>query len=259
MAMTRKPPPAELTTGAEVALTGVTKTFRLGGGQHLRAVDDLTLTINAGTAVALTGPSGSGKSTLLHLIGAIEGADVGTVQVDGRDLAGRSRAELADYRRRIGFVFQRYNLLPALTAQDNVASPVLPYRTRYDKSARARELLAAVGLAGRETDLPSRLSGGQQQRVAIARALMVKPRLLLADEPTGNLDSDTGREILDLLLRLRDEHNLTIVFATHDASIAARADRIVRLIDGRIVDDVEVPSALPADRLLHRISGLDIG
>lgn len=257
--MMTRAPLTEITTGAEVALSGVTKTFRLGDGQHLAAVDDVTLTVPAGTAVALTGPSGSGKSTLLHLIGAIERADAGTVRIDGRDLAGRSRAELADYRRRVGFVFQRYNLLPALTAQDNVASPVLPYRTSYDKAGRARELLTAVGLAGRESDLPSRLSGGQQQRVAIARALMVGPTLLLADEPTGNLDSDTGREILDLLLRLRDEHDLTIILATHDVSIASRADRIVRLLDGRMIDDLKVPSALPADRLLHRISGLDSG
>lgn len=250
---------ATTSTGASVVVTGVRKTFRLGGGQRLQAVDDVTLTVEPGSVVALAGPSGSGKSTLLHLIGAIERPDGGAVVVDGRDLARRSRGELADYRRSVGFVFQRYNLLPALTAQDNVVAPVLPYRTAYDKQARSRELLAAVGLAGRENALPSRLSGGQQQRVAIARALMGEPQLVLADEPTGNLDSTTSQEILDLLLGLRRERNLTVILATHDATVASRADRLVRLLDGRIVDDVAVPSSLPADPLLDRIRTFDAG
>ncbi|HEX8511172.1 MAG TPA: ATP-binding cassette domain-containing protein, partial [Propionibacteriaceae bacterium] len=130
-----------------------------------------------------------------------------------------------------------YNLLPALTALDNVLAPVLPHRTPYDKHARAAELLAAVGLAGREKSLPSRLSGGQQQRVAIARALINTPRLLLADEPTGNLDSSTGTDILRLLLDLRDQHGMTIMLATHDPAIAGRADRLIRMRDGAILDD----------------------
>ncbi len=248
-----------LATGASVVVTGVRKTFRLGGGQQVRAVDDVTLAVEPGSVVALTGPSGSGKSTLLHLIGAIERPEQGTVIVDGRDLATRSRGELADYRRQVGFIFQRYNLLPALTAQDNVMAPVLPYRTTYNKQTRAKELLAAVGLAGRETSLPSQLSGGQQQRVAIARALIGQPRLVLADEPTGNLDSGTGQEILDLLLALRDEHGLTILIATHDTTVASRAGRLVRLLDGRIVGDLAVPDALPGDQLLNRIGRLDSG
>jgi putative ABC transport system ATP-binding protein len=160
------------------------------------------------------------------------------------------------YRRRIGFVFQRCHLLPALTVLDNVAAPLLPYRTDFDKLDRARELLDGVGLAGRENALPSELSGGQQQRVAIARALMNNPVLLLADEPTGNLDSQTGGEIIDLLLDLRERHSMTMLVATHDQVIASRCDRIVRLLDGRIVDDVTVdPSA--HEQVLDRISRIE--
>ena len=207
--------------------------------------------------VAVTGPSGSGKSTLLHLIGAIEEADSGVVTVDGQRLDRLSRSRLADYRRGIGFVFQRYHLLPALTALDNVMAPVLPYRAGYDKVARASRLLASVGLAGREDALPSRLSGGEQQRLAIARALMGEPRLLLADEPTGNLDSTTGAEILALLLDLRDRHRMTVLLATHDPQIASQADRLVRLRDGRVIDDVEVPAASSREHALRRVRRLD--
>jgi ABC-type lipoprotein export system ATPase subunit len=144
------------------------------------------------------------------------------------------------YRRTVGFVFQRYNLLPALTALDNIIAPVLPYRTRWDKRARARDLLVAVGLAGREGSLPSRMSGGEQQRIAIARALINTPALLLADEPTGNLDSGNAAEILDLLARLRAEHDMTIVLVSHDPQIAARAERLIRLRDGAVIDDIQL-------------------
>ncbi len=249
--------PAPEPSAAAVEVVNVVKTFPLGGGERLRAVDDVTLTIQAGTVVALTGPSGSGKSTLLHLVGAIERPDSGTITADGQQLTGLSRARLADYRRHVGFVFQRYHLLPALTALDNVLTPVLPYRTLYDKVARAGELLTAVGLAGRENALPSRLSGGQQQRVAIARALISQPHLLLADEPTGNLDSTTGAEILTLLLDLRQQHGMTILLATHDQQVASRADRLIRLRDGHIIDDLQVPAAQPPGNILERISGLD--
>ena len=153
--------------------------------------------------------------------------------VGGRSLGLLSRRELAAHRRRIGFVFQRFNLLPALTVVDNVMAPVLPYRVPFDKRARAYALLAAVGLEGRETSLPSRLSGGQQQRVAIARALINEPPIVLADEPTGNLDSRTGAGIVDLLLDLRAERGMTVVLATHDTQVAARCDRVVRLLDWR--------------------------
>jgi putative ABC transport system ATP-binding protein len=154
-------------------------------------------------------------------------------------------------------VFQRYHLSPALTALDNVMAPVLPYRAGYDKVARASRLLASVGLAGREDALPSRLSGGEQQRLAIARALMGEPRLLLADEPTGNLDSTTGAEILALLLDLRDRHRMTVLLATHDPQIASQADRLVRLRDGRVIDDVEVPAASSREHALRRVRRLD--
>jgi len=158
------------------------------------AAEDVTISVGAGEFVALTGASGSGKSTLLHIIGAIERPDSGTVVMDGTTVTALRGSALAGYRRGVGFVFQRYNLLPALTALDNVIAPVLPRRTGWDKRDRGRELLAAVGLAGREESLPARMSGGEQQRVAIARALVSTPKVLLADEPTGNLDSQNGRE-----------------------------------------------------------------
>ena len=168
-----------------------------------------------------------------------------------------SRREQVDYRRRIGFVFQRFHLLPALSALDNVAAPLLPYRTDFDKHKRARALLAAVGLPGREASLPAELSSGQQQRVAIARALIGEPILLLADEPTGNLDSQTGSEIVELLLQLRDDHGMTVIVATHDPLIASRCDQISRLLDGHILDTLTVPPAADPGTLLERISRMD--
>ncbi|MFI6260858.1 ABC transporter ATP-binding protein [Micromonospora sp. NPDC051006] len=237
----------EATTGSTVRTLGLTRQFR-AGAERLTAVDDVSLEITAGSVVALTGPSGSGKSTLLHLIGAIEQADSGTVTVDDVEITALRRAALARYRQRVGFVFQRYHLLPALTVLDNVIAPVLPQRGRADHATRARELLDAVGLAGRERAMPSQLSGGEQQRVAIARALMGAPGLLLADEPTGNLDSTTSAQILDLLLDLRERHGMTILLATHERSIAARCDRLVRLGDGSVVEDLDLTEGEdPAD------------
>jgi putative ABC transport system ATP-binding protein len=223
--------------GAEVSFSSVSKTYRTGAGLPVRALAEITLDIPAGQAVALTGRSGSGKSTLLHLAGAMDTPDSGTLTVDGNDLGTMSDKQRTLYRRGVGFVFQRFHLLPALTACDNVAAPVLPFRTGYDKRAKARGLLAAVGLAGREHDLPSRLSGGQQQRVAIARALVGDPRLLLADEPTGNLDSATGAEVLDLLFILHRDRGLTLILATHDPAVAARCDRVIQLQDGAVSTD----------------------
>jgi putative ABC transport system ATP-binding protein len=184
-------------TGTAVHVEGLSKTYRTGG-TAIVAVNDLSVSISADSVVAVTGPSGSGKSTLLQIVGGLERADSGEISVDGRRLSGLSRRHITAYRRTVGFVFQRYHLLPTLTALDNVIAPVLPYRTPYKKNDRAIQLLSAVGLAGREASLPSQLSGGEQQRVAIARALMNAPSLLLADEPTGNLDSRTGAEIIDL-------------------------------------------------------------
>ncbi|MEU7930338.1 ABC transporter ATP-binding protein [Micromonospora echinofusca] len=245
----------ETTTGSTVRVAGLVRRFG-AGPQQVTAVDDVSLEIPAGTVVALTGPSGSGKSTLLHMIGAIEQVDAGTITVDEREITALGRAALTRYRQRVGFVFQRYHLLPALTVLDNVTAPVLPRRGRADHAARARELLDAVGLAGRERALPAQLSGGQQQRVAIARALMGSPGLLLADEPTGNLDSATGGQILDLLLDLRDRHVMTILLATHERAVAARCDRLVRLGDGRVVEDVDLTDGEDPAATFRRAAGL---
>jgi putative ABC transport system ATP-binding protein len=239
---------------AAIALEGVTRRYVVDEAQAITALDGVTLEVAESAVMALSGPSGSGKSTLLHLIGALDRPDEGTVAVGGRTLGGLSRRELAAHRRRVGFVFQAFHLLPALTALDNVMAPVLPYRVGFDKEARARELLAAVGLGGRETSLPSRLSGGQRQRVAIARALINDPAVVLADEPTGNLDSRTGEEIVDLLLELRAQHGTTIMLATHDSQVAARCDRVVRLRDGRVVDDVDVRDAADVEATMGRLA-----
>lgn len=241
--------------GAAVSVAGVVKRFQAGGTEVV-AVNQVDLEVAPGSMTAVTGPSGSGKSTLLHLLGAIERADAGTITVDGSELTARTRRGLTAYRRGVGFVFQRYHLLPALTALDNVLAPVLPYRVGYDRAARARELLAAVGLADRERSLPSQLSGGQQQRVAIARALVAHPNLLLADEPTGNLDSRTGDGILDLLVALQRVHGMTVLVATHAQEVAARCHRMVRLRDGAVVEDMDLTSGEPPETTLSRVGGL---
>jgi len=243
-------------TGFALHLAGVNKTYRPGNAELITAVDDASLDLAAGGTAALTGPSGSGKSTLLHLLGAIDAPDSGAIEVGGTAITSLSRGRLAAYRATIGFVFQRFHLLPALSARDNVIAPALPRRRRlpFDPAARAQQLLDAVGLGDRAGALPSQLSGGQQQRVAIARALIMQPGLLLADEPTGNLDSATGAEIIDLLLALNAEHGTTLVIATHDPAIAERCQRVIRMRDGRITgqppvsandDDPAANRALP--------------
>jgi putative ABC transport system ATP-binding protein len=220
--------------GYDVHMEGVSKTYHPAAELVVTALADVSLSIEAGEAVAIMGPSGSGKSTLLHVVGAMDAPDSGRIVVGGREVSGLSRGEQSDYRRTIGFVFQRFHLLPALTVLDNVAAPLLPYRTDFDKFERSRELLEAVGVGGRAGSLPSRLSGGQQQRVAIARALINNPGLLLADEPTGNLDSATGAEVMTLLLELRESRGMTVLVATHDHSVAARCDRVVEIADGSV-------------------------
>lgn len=245
--------------GFGIELSGVTKRFPSPEGEAIVAVDSVDLQVEPGDALGLMGPSGSGKSTLLHVIGAMETADEGRVRVADLEVDALSGRDQARYRRTIGFVFQRFHLLAALNVLDNVVAPVLPYRTTYDKFARGAELLEAVGLNGKERRLSSRLSGGEQQRVAIARALINDPGLLLADEPTGNLDSTTGAEIVHLLLDLRVERGMTLIVATHDPAVASRCDRIVRLQDGRIVEDFAVPHGAQADEILNRITGLDPG
>jgi putative ABC transport system ATP-binding protein len=237
-------------------LRGVSKRYGTGTGGQVTAAADVTFTIESGAFVAITGASGSGKSTMLHMIGAIERPDSGVIISNDTDVTALRGSALADYRRTVGFVFQRYNLLPGLTVLDNVTAPVLPYRTGWDKRQRARDLLAAVGLAGRERSLPSRMSGGEQQRIAIARALINTPALLLADEPTGNLDSANAADLLDLLARLRAEHDMTIILASHDPQIAARAERLIRLRDGAVVDDIQLTGDRPVQDLIRHISQL---
>ena len=227
--------------GARVSLAEVTKSYRLGDGSQLLAADHVTLEIAAGERVALVGASGSGKSTLLHLMGAVDVPDAGVIAVDDLTITGLGRRALADYRAGIGFIFQHFHLLPALTLLDNVCAPLIGRRFAGDKRVRGRELLDAVGLGGRASAFPSQLSGGQQQRVAIARALVAEPRLLLADEPTGNLDSATAAEILDLLEDLHHQLGMTTVIATHDAGVAASCGRVIRIEDGRA--HVDQPAA----------------
>jgi putative ABC transport system ATP-binding protein len=241
---------------AAIELRGVAKSYGIGKDQSVRAADDVTLSIDSGTFVALTGASGSGKSTVLHLIGALERPDAGTIVVGGTDVTALHGGALAAYRRTVGFVFQRYNLLPALTALDNVIAPVLPYKTPFNKRERGRDLLAAVGLAGREQSMPARMSGGEQQRVAIARALINNPSVLLADEPTGNLDSGNAGEILELMSALRRQQPMTTILATHDPQVAARCERLVRLRDGAVVDDIDLTGGYPAEEMIRRVGQL---
>jgi len=257
MDSSQTPVAGQIGRGASVTVEGVSKRYRIGETEIV-ALDGVSLTFPAGAVVGITGPSGSGKSTLLHVTGAMDEPDEGRIVVDGFEVTALDRKAKVDYRRRIGFVFQRFHLLPALSAQDNVAAPLLPFRKlEFDKFEKAKDLLHAVGLGGREDSLPSRLSGGQQQRVAIARALINDPILLLADEPTGNVDSSTAAEIMELLLRLRDERGMTILVATHDPLIASRCDRIVRLLDGRVLDEVEVAPGEEPEAVLERISRIE--
>lgn len=223
------------TTAVSVRMDDVSRRY-VTDGAAIEALDEVTLEIPAGQVVGIAGPSGSGKSTLLHLVGAMDDPDDGTVLVGELDLGRLSNRAKADYRRTIGFVFQQFHLLPALTVLDNVVAPLIPYRVSFDKQTRARELLDNLGLGDKHRATPSKLSGGQQQRVAIARALINSPGLVLADEPTGNLDSTTGQQILDLLIERRDTHGTTTVITTHDPRVMERCDRIIRLADGRIVD-----------------------
>lgn len=220
----------------------------------MTSLSDISLAIAPGEIVAVTGPSGAGKSSLLQLIGGLDIPDSGRIVVDGTDIAELSGKHSAYFRGTVGFVFQRYHLLRNLSALDNVITPVLPLRVDFDKHKRGQELLAAVGLTDQAAVPARELSGGQQQRVAIARALVNRPRLLLADEPTGNLDSRTGEEILDLLTELQAEHGSTMLLATHDSTVASQCQRVVGLRDGRVVSDRELPGADP-DSTLRRISG----
>lgn len=223
---------------ALIRLQAATKRYRMGE-RWVDALRGVSLEIASGEFVALIGASGSGKSTLLHLIGGLDRPTEGEVWVDGADLAQAAEAALTAHRRlRVGFIFQRFELLPRLTALENVAAPLMFVGIApAERRARAEALLAQVGLSARADHLPSQLSGGEQQRVAIARALINRPAILLADEPTGNLDSATGAEIMALLARLNREQGVTLLVVTHDPDIAAFSHRVVRLKDGQIMSD----------------------
>jgi putative ABC transport system ATP-binding protein len=226
------------TRDAVYDLRGVSRTYALGSAR-VHAVRDVDLALAAGESVAIVGPSGSGKTTLLQLLGALDRPTAGELLFEGRDIARLGDRALSELRlEALGFVFQQFNLIPTLTAAQNVELALAPRSTaRAERRARVVGLLESVGLAERADHIPGKLSGGEQQRVAIARALANDPHVLLADEPTGNLDSTTGAEIMDLLLSLSgDEQRRTVVVVTHDAEVAARAERIVRMRDGRIVD-----------------------
>jgi putative ABC transport system ATP-binding protein len=218
-------------------LRGVERRY-LKGSAEVRAVHDLDLDIEPGEFVSLEGPSGSGKSTLLQLLGGLDTPTAGTVMFDGKDLSRARDRTLTDIRsQRIGFIFQQFNLIPTLTAADNVAIAIPPGKmSKRQRRERSSELLAGVGLELRLHHLPSRLSGGEQQRVAIARALANNPEVIVADEPTGNLDSENAGELMDLLARMRDERQVTIIVATHDPEVSRHAKRHIRMRDGAIVD-----------------------
>jgi putative ABC transport system ATP-binding protein len=225
---------------AAIRCEDVVKTYEEG---RIRALNGTSLAVAPGEFVAVVGPSGCGKSTLLHLVAALDRPDSGTIVVAGHDLARERR--LDHYRaRHVGMVFQLHNLLPTLSALENVQVPMFELDVRSsERDARARRLLDLVELTGRERNRPPQLSGGERQRVAIARALANEPTILLADEPTGSLDSEAGRNVLDLLGRIRDERGTTLVLVTHDQTIAARADRIVRMLDGRLDTTTTTPAA----------------
>jgi putative ABC transport system ATP-binding protein len=222
-----------------VEVKGVTKSYAARGQLATPALQGVDLVIEKGEFMALAGPSGSGKTTLLNLIGALDVPTAGTIKVEGRDLAGLSRAAQADMRRdRIGFVFQAYNLIPVLTAMENAeyvlqlkGTPLAARRTRVT------ELFDRLGLQGFLDARPPKMSGGQQQRVAVARAIASEPAVVLADEPTANLDQATGRGLVTLMRELNRERGITFVFSTHDPMVLEQADRVVRLVDGKVASD----------------------
>ncbi len=219
-----------------IELKNVTRTYKLGD-EVLNALDDVSFSVNEGDFVAITGPSGSGKSTLANIIGGLDHPDSGSVMVDGNELNHTRDAKLSSYRNHhIGFVFQSFNLQGNNTALENVMLPLVFARMKHkERKARAQECLEAVGLGDRLKHRPTQLSGGQRQRVAIARALAVKPKIIIADEPTGNLDSGKGQEIIKLLKEL-NKQGITLLIITHDMNVARQAGRIVEIHDGKIAE-----------------------
>jgi putative ABC transport system ATP-binding protein len=243
---------AEARAGAGVApaaveAMGLTRSLPLGG-EDVRILNGVSFTIPRGGWVALTGPSGSGKSTLLGIIAGLDSPSGGRIVIDGVDITGMDERRLAALRnRKIGIVFQSFNLIPSLTAQENVEVPLYVRPGMRDAPARARALLDLVGLGPRRGHRPHPLSGGEQQRVAIARALVTDPTLLLADEPTGNLDTARGEQVLDLFSRLHRELGVTLIIATHDPAVAARADQRLHMVDGRLAEAGD-PGLAPGGR-----------
>jgi putative ABC transport system ATP-binding protein len=230
-------------SSAIVEVIGLTRTIQTPTHrvEILRGID---LRIERGQFAAIMGPSGSGKSTLLGLLAGLDNATSGRILLDGEDITGLSEDRMAEVRgRKIGFVFQSFQLIPTLTAEENVLLPAELAGGGREAASRARELLDRVGLSGRLDHYPVQLSGGEQQRVALARAFITRPPILLADEPTGNLDGATGQHVLELLLELNRVEGATLVLVTHDASLAAHADRVITLRDGLVVSDETVPVA----------------
>jgi putative ABC transport system ATP-binding protein len=244
----KRPAPA---TASVVALRDVTKVYGRDDGRVV-ALDGVSIELAAGSFTAIMGPSGSGKSTFLHVAAGLDRPSAGTVSLAGTDLSNLSERKLTILRReRVGFVFQAFNLLPSLTVTQNIGLP-LRLDGRRVRRSEIREVAARVGLEKRLGHRPAQLSGGQQQRVAIARALVTRPEVLFADEPTGALDSKTGRGVLALLRQVVDDDGHTVVMVTHDPSAAAYADRVILLADGRIAGTLEAPSADEvAERLAH--------
>ena len=207
------------------------------GENEVRALDDVSFSVNKGEFIAVIGPSGSGKSTLLHILGGVDRPTSGRVLMDGKDVYAQNEEQLAIFRRRqVGLIYQFYNLIPVLNVTENITLPVLMDGQRVNND-RLKELITTLGLNGRENHLPNQLSGGQQQRVSIGRALMNAPAVVLADEPTGNLDSKNSKEIVDLLKISNEKYGQTLIVITHDESIALQADRIISIDDGKITRD----------------------
>jgi putative ABC transport system ATP-binding protein len=243
----------ETITGLAARADGVTKAYGTGAAT-VTALDNLSVDVHRGRFTAIMGPSGSGKSTLMHCLAGLDTVSSGDVWIGETRLTTLNDKGLADLRRnRVGFIFQQFNLLPTLSAEENITLP-LAIANRKPDPVWFETVVGAVGLADRLTHRPSELSGGQQQRVACARALLPKPDVIFADEPTGNLDSRSGNEILGFLRRSVDEFDQTIVMVTHDANAAAYADRVVFLLDGRLVHDLADPDA---DAVLDTMKALD--
>ena len=207
------------------------------GENEVRALDDVSFSVNKGEFIAVIGPSGSGKSTLLHILGGVDRPTSGRVLMDGKDVYAQNEEQLAIFRRRqVGLIYQFYNLIPVLNVTENITLPVLMDGQKVNRD-RLKELITTLGLTGRENHLPNQLSGGQQQRVSLGRALMNAPGVVLADEPTGNLDSKNSKEIVDLLKISNEKYGQTLIVITHDESIALQADRIISIDDGKITRD----------------------